>query len=92
MRGRQWHLNPGQVDTTVTLKPDQPTARGRMIMPRLAFEEPKGGPLAKAAQQAAQEEPEPAEQLEELFTDEEQDARPRRQPSRDTVLVIHRRW
>jgi hypothetical protein len=64
-----------------------------MIMPPLAFEEPKGGPLAKAAQEAAPtEQAEPladAEQLDELFVDEPQDgARHRRQPSRDTVLVV----
>lgn len=66
-------------------------------MPRLTFEEPKGGPLARAAQQAAPtgqseqqaEPPAEAEQLEDLFVEEPQDGpRHRRQPSRDTVLVI----
>jgi hypothetical protein len=73
-----------------------------MIMPRLAFEEPKGGPLAKAAREAAvtdqvtdqqgdrQAEPSAdAEQLEDLFVEEPLDGpRHRRQPTRDTVLVI----
>ena len=66
-------------------------------MPRLSFEEPKGGPLAKSAQQAApseqgEQQAEPsaeAEQLEDLFVEEPQDGpRHRKQPSRDTVLVI----
>jgi hypothetical protein len=65
-----------------------------MIMPRLSFEEPKGGPLAKSAQQAAPseqqaEQPVEAEQLEDLFVEEPQDGpRHRKQPSRDTMLVI----
>jgi hypothetical protein len=47
-----------------------------MIMPRLAFEEPKGGPFKKAAA----EESEP--------TEDEAPGRHRRDSNRDTVLVV----
>lgn len=49
-------------------------------MPRLAFEEPKGGPFKK---DAAAEEPEPTEEPE-----EESPGKHRRDSNRDTVLVV----
>jgi hypothetical protein len=57
-----------------------------MIMPRLEFEEPKGGPLSKAAQDEQQD-----DELSELLAeDEPEGGQPdrSRQPSRDTVLVV----
>jgi hypothetical protein len=69
-----------------------------MIMPRLSFEEPKGGPLAKAAwarEQAEQqdERDDDATVLFEQFTDESDDAsddEPERRGNRDTVVVVLR--
>jgi len=72
-----------------------------MIMPRLSFEEPKGGPLAKAAQARAQAEQQDeraddvddATVLFEQFTDEPDDApddEPERRGNRDTVVVVLR--
>jgi hypothetical protein len=46
------------VDATVILGPDRDRATGRVIMPRLAFEEPKGGPL-KTAEEPAKHRREP---------------------------------
>jgi hypothetical protein len=72
-----------------------------MIMPRLSFEEPKGGPLAKAAQDEQQDEQlderpdEPSDErdaateLFEQFTDEPEEA-PERRANRDTVVVVLR--
>lgn len=63
-----------------------------MIMPRLSFEEPKGGPLAKAAQ--SEQPVDETQQLSELFVEEEElddeqrEGRHRRQTSRDSVLVV----
>lgn len=74
-----------------------------MIMPRLSFEEPKGGPLAKAAradqddeqdeQNDGQDVDESTEHLSALFVEEPEDeespsGRHRRQGGRDTVLVV----
>lgn len=63
-----------------------------MIMPRLEFEEPKGGPLSKAAQEEQQDEPveESTEYLSALLTEEEPEDQPggQRQTNRDTVLVV----
>jgi hypothetical protein len=60
-----------------------------MIMPRLSFEEPKGGPLAKAQPETPVEE---TQQLSELFVEEEEEeqreGRHRRQVNRDSVLVV----
>jgi hypothetical protein len=69
-----------------------------MIMPRLSFEEPKGGPLAKAARAREQaEQPEErdgdATVLFEQFTDEAADApdaETERRGNRDTVVVVLR--
>jgi hypothetical protein len=60
-----------------------------MIMPRLSFEEPKGGPLSKAAQQADDE----VEPLAGLLDEEDDDARPapsrhRQDVERDTALTV----
>ena len=57
-----------------------------MIMPRLEFEEPKGGPPSKAAQDEQQD-----DELSALLAeDEPEGGQPdrSRQPSRDTVLVV----
>lgn len=60
-----------------------------MIMPRLEFEEPKGGPLSKAAQDEQQaEEEQPTEYLSALLTEDEGAEPDSRQASRDTVLVV----
>jgi hypothetical protein len=51
---------------------DRDLATGRVTMPRLSFEEPKGGPLAKAQRQRAQRRPdddEPTQLLAELLSD-----------------------
>jgi hypothetical protein len=69
-----------------------------MIMPRLSFEEPKGGPLAKAARAREQaEQPEERDDdatvLFEQFTDEPDDApddEAERRGNRDTVVVVLR--
>jgi hypothetical protein len=69
-----------------------------MIMPRLSFEEPKGGPLAKAAQARARaeqqdERDDDATVLFEQFTDEPDDMpddEPERRGNRDTVVVVLR--
>jgi hypothetical protein len=60
-----------------------------MIMPRLSFEEPKGGPLAKAAQ--PEDPAEETQHLSELFVEEPVDGgRHRRPTNRDIVLVVLR--
>jgi hypothetical protein len=62
-----------------------------MSMPRLSFEEPKGGPLAKAAQAREAQEPAGAEHLADLFVEEPVEGGKHRRPHRrDTVLVVLR--
>lgn len=51
--------------------PTDVTEQGRMIMPRLRFEEPLGGPLAKAAREDAEKNAqEPAQQVEDTEPDQ----------------------
>lgn len=61
-------------------------------MPRLSFEEPKGGPLAKAAraEPVDDQEDDPTEHLAELFVEEapEESGRHRRPANHDTVVVV----
>jgi hypothetical protein len=62
-----------------------------MSMPRLSFEEPKGGPLAKAAQAREAQEPAGAGHLADLFVEEPVEGGKHRRPHRrDTVLVVLR--
>lgn len=54
-----------------------------MIMPRLEFEEPKGGPLSKAAQEEQAD-----DELSALLADGGSEADRPRQTSRDVVLLV----